>query len=551
MSGDGDREPSERVDVCVVGAGPAGALLAHDLADRGHEVVVLEAGPRFSAERRDRERRLERSLRPGDPRPPWDTGSAAAGTERRDAHTGSYPLNATRVKGVGGSTLRWQGIAPRLRASDFRTASTYGYGVDWPIDYADLRPYYARAERAMGVAGADDSPFGPDRSTPFPLPAFEPSYSDSLFAPACRALGVATHSLPNARTSEPYRDRPACVGYGTCRPVCPSGAKYTAEYHVRAAEDAGARVIDRVPVQRLVHDGARVTAAEYVTPDGRTHRQAARAVVVAAGGVETPRLLRLSRSAAYPDGLANGSGLVGRHFTDHVGFLVVGRLGEPTRQNHVGFPTTGTHQFYDDPDQRAATATADLGFAVPSRAERGAIQVEFSNYAGPSPVGIATASDSWGDDLLAEIRAEHGDWLAVRGLVETATRERNAVTLEAGETDDHGNPVPRVSFEPGERARRGVATANRIARAILTEVGADVEFAIAPEDAGPAAHHMGTTRMGEDPGTSVVTPRLRAHDHPNLWLVGSGVFPTGGGVNPTLTIGALSLRAADHLHEWL
>ncbi len=563
-----DRTPSDRVDICVVGAGPAGALLAHRLAEAGHDVVVLDAGPRFDDDRAARERRLERHLRPGDPRPPWDTGGPRTldGDDRRDAdgardaHAGPYPLNATRVKGVGGTSLHWQGIAPRLRASDFRLESTYGFGTDWPIDYGDLRPYYAAAERAMGVAGADDSPFGPPREEPFPLPAFPPSYSDSLLAPACRESGVATHSIPNARTSEPYRDRPPCEGYGTCRPVCPSGAKYTAEYHVKAAEEAGARVIDRAPVRRLLHDeSGRVTAAEYTTPDdeaatpttGETHRQSARAVVVAAGGVETPRLLLLSRSSAYPDGLANASGLVGRYFTDHVGFLVVGRLGEPTRQNHVGFPTTGTHQFYDDPDRRAAEGTADLGFDPGTRAERGAIQVEFSNYAGPSPVGIATESERWGDDLLAEIRERYGDYLAVRGLVETTPRAANRVTLAADRTDDHGDPAPRVEFEPGPRARRGIATATRIGRTLLERAGAEVVFTVAPEDAGPAAHHTGTTRMGRDPATSVVNPRLRAHDHPNLWLVGSGAFPTPGAVNPTLTIAALALWAAEDLDRWL
>ena len=541
-----DRTPSERADVCVVGSGPAGAILASDLATAGHDVIILEAGPRFPGDRETRERRLERHLRPGDSRSPW------AENDGRAVHSGSYPLAATRVKGVGGTSLHWQGIAPRLRESDFRVASAYGYGTDWPITYDDLRPYYARAERALGVAGADDSPFGPPREEPYPLPAFPPSHSDALLAPACRDLEIVTHSIPNARTSEPYRGRPSCEGYGTCRPVCPSGAKYTAEYHVEAAEEAGARVVDRAPVTRLVHgDSGRVTAAEYVAPDGTTHRQTARAVVVAAGGIETPRLLLLSRSSTYPDGLANSSGLVGRRFTDHVGFLVLGRLGEPTRQNYVGFPTSGTHQFYDDPDERLAGATADLGGDLPGRAERGAVQVEFSNYAGPSPVGIALESESWGDDLLEEIRERYGDWLAVRGLVEVTPRERNRVALDPDRTDGRGDPVPTVRFEPGERARRGVETATRIGRAILEASGAEVVFTLSPEETGPAAHHTGTTPMGRDPEASVVDPWLGAHDHPNLWLVGSGPFPTAGAVNPTLTIAALSLRAAEDVDAWL
>ncbi|MFB6173686.1 MAG: FAD-dependent oxidoreductase, partial [Halobacteriales archaeon] len=186
-----DRTPSERVDVCVVGAGPAGALIAHRLAERGYDVVVLEAGTRFDPE--ERAERMERAIRPAHgPASVWEMGG------ERDAYasTGewSYPLNRARVKGVGGSTLHWQGMVYRLHEADFETDSRYGVGEDWPIGYDDLQPYYAEAETALGVAGADDNPFAPPREEPFPMPAFPPSYSDSIFAEACERLGVTMHS---------------------------------------------------------------------------------------------------------------------------------------------------------------------------------------------------------------------------------------------------------------------------------------------------------------------------------------------------------------------
>ena len=209
-------------DVCVIGAGPAGSILAAELVD-AHDVVVLEAGPRFDDA--DCERRMERSIRPAYSTPDvWEMGG------ERDAYTAagdSYPLNDARVKGVGVSTLHWQGMVMRLHESDFEMRSRYGVGSDWPIDYADLRPYYTRAEAELGVAGASDNPFAPPREEPHPLSAFPPSYSDSILAAACEELGIATHSVPNARNSEPYGGDGACVGYGTCQPVCPSGAKYT------------------------------------------------------------------------------------------------------------------------------------------------------------------------------------------------------------------------------------------------------------------------------------------------------------------------------------
>ncbi len=536
-----DRAPSGRADVCVVGAGPAGALVAAELADRGADVVILEAGERFDdGARRER---MERSIRPAHgPNSVWEMGGP------RDAYTSSgerfYPLNRSRVKGVGGTTLHWQGMVMRLHEADFERATRDGVAADWPISYADLKPYYARAERELGVAGALDNPHAPPRDGPFPLPPFRPSYSDSLFAEACERLGVTMHSVPNARNSTGYDGRSACVGYGTCKPVCPSRAKYSADVHVRKAEAAGARVVDRAPVQRLEHgdDGERIEAAVYATPNGGTHRQEAAAFVVACGGVETPRLLLLSSSPQYPDGLANSSGLVGRNFMDHLFVGAGGRLGEPTRQNHVGFITSECHGFYDDPG-RATEGTA--GGVPGSDADLGPIKLEFLNYAGPSPVETALSGDEWGDELLGTLCEGYGDHVAVGGLVGQLPRAENRVTLDRSTTDDHGNPVPKIEWGLDDRTKRTMRRANEIQRAILAELGADVRWTVGPANTGPAFHHLGTTRMGANPDESVVNAELRTHDLDNLWLPTGGAFVTSGALNPTLTIAALALRAAE------
>jgi choline dehydrogenase-like flavoprotein len=542
-----DRTPSERVDVCIVGAGPAGALAAHRLAADGYSVVVLDAGPRFDPETRDE--RMERAIRPAfGPNDIWGVGG------ERDAYaTGGardYPLNQARVKGIGGSTLHWQGMVMRHHEADFERATRDGVASDWPIEYDDLRPYYAAAESELGVAGAADNPFAPPRDEPHPLPAFPPSYSDSLFADACERLGVTMHSVPNARNSEPYDDRSACVGYGTCDPVCASGAKYSADVHVRKAEQEGARIVDRAPVQRLDTgpDGQQVTAARYGTPAGEYYRQEAREFVVACGGVETPRLLLLSRSSDHPDGLANGSGLVGRYFMDHLFVGAGGTLNRPTRQNHVGFLTSECHQFYDDPGQ----ATSGTEGSIPgSDADLGPIKLEFLNYAGPSPVELALGSDEWGDDLLESLQGAYGDHIAMGGLVGQLPDRGNRITLDTSRTDDHGNPVPKVEWSLDDRTRRTIERTTEIQRTILSELGVDIGWTVGPETTGPAFHHMGTTRMGTDPAESVVNPQLRTHEVENLALSGSSVFVTGGAVNPTLTIAALALKCADHVAERL
>jgi choline dehydrogenase-like flavoprotein len=525
-------------DVCVIGAGPAGSLVAHRLAGEGHDVTILEAGPRFEDD--DRTGRLERSIRPGDSRDPWEMGG------ERDAYTTAgrgYPLNVARVKGVGGSTLHWQGMVMRLHESDFRRQSRDGYGADWPIGYDDLRPYYAAAERALGVSGAADNPYAPPREEPFPLPAFPPSYSDSLFADACERLGVTTHSIPNARNSESYDGRSACVGYGTCQPVCPSGAKYTAESHAEKAEAEGATLLDEAPVQRLETDadGERVTRAVYVR-DGDEGVLEAERFVLAAGGVEIPRLLLLSADRKHPDGLANSSGLVGRYFTEHLFAGAGGRLGEPTRQNHVGFNTTESHQFYDRPG-RATEGTA--GGIPASDADLAPMKLEFLNYAGPSPVEMALTGEDWGDALLERLRGAYGDHVAMGALVEQTPRPENRVRLDPERTDDHGNPVPRVEWTLDDRTRRTIERANGIQHAVLEELGVDVEWTVGPESTGPAYHHMGTTRMSADPSAGVVDADCRCHDLANCWIASSSVFPTGGAMNPTLTIAALALRTAD------
>ena len=366
------------------------------------------------------------------------------------------------------------------------------------------------------------------------MEAFPLSYSDRLFQAAGDDLDVAIHSLPNARNAESYDGRSACQGYGTCSPVCPSGASYSADVHARKAEDEGARVIDQVPVTRLEHDeDDRVEAAVYVTPDGEEHRQEAREFVVACGGIETPRLLLLSDSERYPDGLANSSGAVGRYLMEHPLVAMGGTLDEPTRQGHVGFTSGGSHEFYEHDDPTP-----------------GSFQLQLFNGVEPLTVP-ALADGAWGDDVLATLEHSYGHQVGLMALVEQLPEERNRVTLDTSTTDDHGNPVPEIVWDVGTHGTETAERAIEVQRELLEEMGATITWEDDPQAPNDGHHPMGTTRMGTDPETSVVDPQLTTHDLENLSISSSSVFVTGGAANPTLTIAALTLRLADHLHDRL
>jgi choline dehydrogenase-like flavoprotein len=485
-------------------------------------VAVLESGPRHDfGQRREYVRRYLKRENPWrTPLPELDRHSAG-GTAR-------YVLD--RVRGVGGSTLHWEGYALRLHADDFRLRSLHGVADDWPISYRDLEPYYARAEKALGVAGAADDPWASPRSTAFPLPPFALSHSDGLFAPACRSLGIVLSHLPQARNSVPYGGRPRCQACATCA-VCPTGAKASVDLtHFPDAEATGnAQVLPDTTVLRLEVDrSGQVSAAVYARPDKVEQRLTARVFVVAAGGVETARLLLLSTSREFPHGLANRRRLVGKFFMSHPSLEVTGRAREHVYPYRIGFSTAMSRQF-----------------AVgPARATRGAFLLEFLNSAGPTPDRIASASGLWGEALPGYVKEEFGRRLGIRVYCEPLPQPANAVTLNTRVRDYFGNPAPHLHLSIGRYERAALDDARAVAEKILAAIPVtDIRAS------GPlfAAHQIGTHRMGSDPTTSVVDTDLRAHDVPNLYLVGSGAFVTASASPPTLTITALAFRTAEHI----
>lgn len=520
----------ETPDVCIIGAGLVGGLMAYELARRGLKVVVLEAGPRYNLQ--DRTAYMQDLVMGRISEPAF-----ASDLPERDVYSNAgeveYPVNDLRVKAVGGSTLHWGGQTLRFIESDFRLKTLYGIAADWPITYDQLEPFYTKAERALGVAGAADSPFASWRSADFPLPVFPFSAGDKLFQDACQKLGIVMHSIPWARNSIPYQNRPACAAFATCNTygICPIAAQYTSESHLELAVATGnAKVIANANVVRLLTDRQkRVTGAVYMNQDKKEGEQKARIFVLAAHTVETARLLLLSESSQFPHGLANGSGMVGKNFMEHPTIGVSGILKQKVFPYRIGFPTAETLQFCNPKN----------------RHERAGIKLEFQNYRGPMPFEIAASSGNWGKALANEVSESFGHHISVEAMIEQLPDPENIVSLDPALRDCFGDPAPRITYSYGAYEKTALETATKLARGILTAAGVErIEGEVQDWFGG---HPMGTCRMGNDPATSVVNRDLRAHDVPNLYVIGSSVFVTGSSLQPSLTIAALAIRAAEHI----
>lgn len=510
-------------DVCIVGAGLAGSIIAYELGRSGVKVIILEAGPRHDLKARFSY--MEKHLNGENP---WTSDNP-----QRDAYTNAgeikYPLNGYRVKAVGGTTLHWGGLTLRLHETDFRMKSLYGIADDWPISYEELETYYGKAEIALGVAGIADNPFASYRSTGYPLAPFPFSYAVKEIKKGCDKLGIKIHHVPYARNSIPYEGRPACQAFATCAPVCPIEAQYNAGVHIRLAEGTGnVKVIPNANVVRInLNSSGRVNSVIYANPDRSEYEQKARVFVLAAHAVESARLLLLSKSGRFPYGLANNSGMIGKDFMEHLFVPVYGKLKKKLFPFRIGFHTAESHQFY----------------ITEKRDKIGAFKLEFWD-SGLSPSDIAVKSGNWGAELKREVQESFGYDAGINAFLDQLPDRRNSITLDSSIKDYFGNPVPCLTYSindyEGETIKRALTKIEEIFDSLAaTQIGYN-RFTF-------CGHHMGTCRMGNNPETSVVNPNLRAHDVDNLFIVGSGVFVTGGAVNPSLTIAALSMRAAEYI----
>ena len=546
---------SKRFDAVVVGSGAGGAAAAWRLCEKGLRVLLLEAGPRFNPTR-DYKLNQPDWERHRFPEPPGSQGKISiANLDRLDPANsdlrswnrvmGSLVRGDARqvmgpgyshVQGVGGSTLHFVGESHRMHPEAMKMRSHHDVGCDWPIDYADLEPYYALCENLVGVAGPPDQG-SRWRSTPFPLPAHPLSPPAQRLVAAGSRLGM--HWQPNSRAalSVSYDGRLACNYCGNCNRGCPLGDKGSADVtFIRKGLSSGRLTVKPAcPVVRIqAASNGRIDTLEYL--EGKDLRRIETPVLVlAAGAVQTPRLLLANHSRHHPKGLANGSGQVGRNFMETLFWNSTGLVPGLT-QSHVGLQSDAICWDFNAPD-------AIPGVRGGCRFNSSAQEIGFTG-----PIAYASRVVSgFGKRLKDGVRAGFGSALSVGAIGEFLPNEETFVDLDPQKKDRQGIPLPRLHSHLGQREIERLVFMASQSRRLLKEAGAiELVEEFGAWDQLSASHVFGTCRMGNDSLTSVVDAHCRSHDHPNLYITDASVFPSsGGGEAPSLTIHALAARAAD------
>ncbi len=523
-------------DFVVIGSGIIGSLTALKLLKQGASVVILEAGPRVN--RGQIVARFRNSPRKGDWMSPYPSVPSAPHPiyQPKDSgylvQAGPYPYPAEYIRQVGGTTWHWAAQAWRVVPNDMRIKSLYGVGVDWPLTYEELDPFYQEAEEIMGVSGAANT--GSPRSKPFPMEPVEETWAMRRFRERLAPGGYEVVANTTARNSRSYDGRPACCGNNSCQPICPIDAQYHGGLAAEAAEAAGAKLIANANVYKLEHDTqGRIVAALYYDTDKNSHRVTAKTFILAANGIESPKLLLLSSSDKYPGGLANSSDMVGRNLMDH--------------------PSTSLTFYAEDelwlgrgPQSPSSINTLRDGAF---RSEHAAYRLDFTNI---SQVLSATqgliAEGVYGAQFEKQLRYRAAHQVNVKNVLEVLPHPENRITL-SGQKDTMGIPKPQASYSIDEYTRRG-ADVSKADFAKIAELMGGTDLRYSPEGNYANNQHItGTMSMGNDPKTSVVDGFGRTHDHENLFIVSTGVMPTAATCNSTQTGVALALRTTQHILE--
>jgi len=502
--------------VVIIGSGAGGGTLAHELTRRGIKVVLFEAGKRESL--------ATFSQVPGEAfvQLTWLDPRTQSGTSSVKE---DYPtLPSWTCKTLGGTTVHWTGATPRVAEWEVRTGTVYSgikgtSHIDWPIAYDELKRYYQLAERRMVVTRRNG------------VPGMPASNHFKVLYNGARAIGYKrVHTNYMAINTRPADGRGFCIQQGFCVQGCKTGAKWSTLYTEIPRAEATGNLDLRIEsmVTRIEHgEDGRVTGVVYRDAQGHEQHQKARIVCVACNSIETARLLLLSESSKFPQGLANSSDQVGRNYTRHTGGFAWGIFDKP---------------IYNWRGATLAGIVEDENINDPKRGFVGGYHLELAAVELPS-MPLAALPYMWGRDFAAIMESYRN----IAGIFingEDMPRATNRVTLNRDVKDAMGLPVANVHVDEHENDTAMRAHAQQQAKKLYEAIGAKRTVHTRQT---PGTHNMGTARMSRDPRDGVANAHGQAHDIRNLFISDGSAFTTATSANPTLTIVALALRQAEYI----
>ncbi len=505
--------------IVVIGSGAGGGTVSNELAQKNIKIVCLEAGKRLDYQQdfiNDE----------------WTMFSKTAWTDLRTS-SGSWKVSknfpnlpAWICKTVGGSTLHWAGASLRFQKHEFKAKSTYGNIeganlMDWPINLNDLAPYYDKAEDKMGVTRTNG------------IPGLPPNNNFKVFEAGAKKMGYKKVHTGNMAINSRSRDnRESCQQLGFCFQGCKMGAKWSTLYTEipKAEATNNFELRTEAHVTKINHNKeGQITSISYIDKEGKEKKQKAKAVILAANAIESPRLLLNSRSKLFPNGLANSSGQVGKNYMRHLTASVYATF---TNKINMYRGTT------------MAGIIEDESIHNPKRGFVGGYKMETISLGVPFLAAFLNPGD-YGEkfsNFIDKYENIAGMWI----VGEDIPQESNRITLHKTKKDQYGIPVPNVHYDnhPNDIAMRNYAFKKAIQ--LYKKVGA-IDVQKTPPY--PSTHNLGTNRMSKDSSKGVVDKWGRTHDIKNLFICDGSIFTTGASENPTLTIVALAIRQAEYIKE--
>jgi choline dehydrogenase-like flavoprotein len=526
-------------DVCVIGSGAAGGVMAKELCEGGAKVVMLEAGSevplnKFLSHKWPYELPY-RGFR-GEKQALFYQGGVSSSIRYEDCDS----VSVDRIRVLGGRTVHWNAVVLRYAERDFKGWSVDGIEEDWPLTYDELAPYYERIEQMIGVCGQNDGleivPAGKHYLPPLPWRC-----SEHILHSATKSMGMPLISVRKAVVTKLYDGRPPCHYCGHCMSGCDVGALFnSAVTMIPKAQRTGKFTLRQNALAReiLVDQEGMARGVSFMDTQTKQEQEVkAKIVVVCCATVESARLLLNSRSPQHPNGLANSNAVVGRYLHGHLGggadiYLKelegVPPFNQDGATDHVYIPR------YNHLAEKKDYA-GGWGF-----------QVNFSSYMFPNH---ATRVLGYGSAYKERVRRMQPGYLMLGAFGKTEARAENYVSVDPHRVDEYGIPIPVVHYRFSENDLALWRDKNRSLMAICSNLKGEVFPAFGEVPGGFASHEVGTIRMGKNPKTSVLNSFCQARSVKNLFVTDGSCFTSSSEKNPTLTIMALSLRAADHIKE--